>query len=99
MNIYSCSAPIIGTYNVLVAWTIFNFKYSVLHTPLFSDGQTFTTQETITNAETAKEWFLHAANDVSLMFRLHNGMQQLFLAQFLPGQFVCFGSEPVAAHT
>lgn len=28
--------------------------------------QTFTTQETITNAETAKEWFLHAAKDVSL---------------------------------
>uniref|UniRef100_A0A8D0F0H4 Glucose-6-phosphate isomerase n=1 Tax=Strix occidentalis caurina TaxID=311401 RepID=A0A8D0F0H4_STROC len=28
-------------------------------------SKTFTTQETITNAETAKEWFLHAANDVS----------------------------------
>uniref|UniRef100_A0A8C0ENY6 Glucose-6-phosphate isomerase n=1 Tax=Bubo bubo TaxID=30461 RepID=A0A8C0ENY6_BUBBB len=26
-------------------------------------SKTFTTQETITNAETAKEWFLHAAND------------------------------------
>lgn len=30
--------------------------------------QTFTTQETITNAETAREWFLQAANDVSLCF-------------------------------
>ncbi|NWZ18747.1 G6PI isomerase, partial [Asarcornis scutulata] len=28
-------------------------------------SKTFTTQETITNAETAKEWFLHAANDPS----------------------------------
>lgn len=27
--------------------------------------QTFTTQETITNAESAKEWFLQAAKDVS----------------------------------
>lgn len=27
--------------------------------------QTFTTQETITNAETAKEWFLLSAKDVS----------------------------------
>lgn len=27
--------------------------------------QTFTTQETITNAETAKEWFLLSARDVS----------------------------------
>lgn len=29
--------------------------------------QTFTTQETITNAESAKEWFLQAAKDVSLV--------------------------------
>lgn len=29
--------------------------------------QTFTTQETITNAESAKEWFLQAAKDVSLL--------------------------------
>lgn len=29
--------------------------------------QTFTTQETITNAESAKEWFLQAAKDVSLI--------------------------------
>lgn len=28
--------------------------------------QTFTTQETITNAESAKEWFLEHAKDVSL---------------------------------
>lgn len=28
--------------------------------------QTFTTQETITNAETAKEWFLLSAKDVSV---------------------------------
>ncbi|NWX53307.1 G6PI isomerase, partial [Steatornis caripensis] len=28
-------------------------------------SKTFTTQETITNAETAKEWFLHAAKDPS----------------------------------
>lgn len=31
--------------------------------------QTFTTQETITNAESAKEWFLQAAKDVSLTAR------------------------------
>lgn len=30
-------------------------------------AQTFTTQETITNAESAKEWFLQAAKDVSLL--------------------------------
>ena len=35
------------------------------HIPILS-LQTFTTQETITNAESAKEWFLKAANDVSL---------------------------------
>lgn len=61
--------------------------------------QTFTTQETITNAETAKEWFLHAAKDVSLMFGLCNRMQQLFVVHFLPGHSVCFGAEPIAAQT
>ena len=30
-------------------------------------SKTFTTQETITNAETAKEWFLSHAKDVSLL--------------------------------
>lgn len=29
-------------------------------------SKTFTTQETITNANTAKEWFLETAKDVSL---------------------------------
>lgn len=29
--------------------------------------QTFTTQETITNAESAKEWFLKTAKDVSIL--------------------------------
>ena len=30
-------------------------------------SKTFTTQETITNANTAKQWFLKAANDVRLI--------------------------------
>lgn len=53
----------------------------------FSGSQTFTTQETITNAVTAKEWFLHAAKDVSVMLGLHNGMQLIPVAQFLPSHF------------
>ncbi|OXB61794.1 hypothetical protein ASZ78_004067 [Callipepla squamata] len=40
-------------------------------------SKTFTTQETITNAVTAKEWFLHAAKDVSLMIQLHNRTQPI----------------------
>lgn len=31
-------------------------------------SKTFTTQETITNAESAKAWFLKSAKDVSLKF-------------------------------
>ena len=33
-------------------------------------SKTFTTQETITNAESAREWFLKTAGDVSRLFRI-----------------------------
>lgn len=33
-------------------------------------SKTFTTQETITNATSAKEWFLNAAKDVTIFFFL-----------------------------
>uniref|UniRef100_A0A8V5GTU0 Glucose-6-phosphate isomerase n=1 Tax=Melopsittacus undulatus TaxID=13146 RepID=A0A8V5GTU0_MELUD len=46
---------------------LFSILSTILCTFLFSDLQTFTTQETITNAETAKEWFLHAATDSKLL--------------------------------
>ena len=37
-------------------------------------SKTFTTQETITNAESAKEWFLKTATDVSILFALANSL-------------------------
>lgn len=42
-----------------------------LNTAVFS-SQTFTTQETITNAESARDWFLQAAKDVSRRRFLHH---------------------------
>uniref|UniRef100_A0A8C0BJV9 Glucose-6-phosphate isomerase n=1 Tax=Buteo japonicus TaxID=224669 RepID=A0A8C0BJV9_9AVES len=39
-------------------------------------SKTFTTQETITNAETAKEWFLHAANDSKHMLLFPNSLNK-----------------------
>lgn len=41
-------------------WLIVWFIYLILHL------KTFTTQETITNAESAKAWFLEHAKDVSM---------------------------------
>lgn len=46
-----------------------NANTPCLPNPLFF--QTFTTQETITNAESAKAWFLEHAKDVSARWVLH----------------------------
>lgn len=49
-----------------------------------ASSQTFTTQETITNAESAKDWFLQTAKDVS--------RPALVSSEHLPPHFPTFSS-------
>jgi hypothetical protein len=49
-----------------------------LYRHIFSVEQTFTTQETITNAESAKEWFLEHAKDVGIAQGYWKNILQLF---------------------
>jgi hypothetical protein len=50
--------------DVLLLWVIARIS-SVSERDFIIASKTFTTQETITNAESAKEWFLKSAGDVS----------------------------------
>ena len=52
-------------------------------------SKTFTTQETITNANTAKEWFLNHAKQVKKI-KLYNFSSVHFnIVIFPPGKFCC----------
>ncbi len=60
-------------------------------------SKTFTTQETITNANTAKDWFLEAAKDVSNIgeikcFRKNRGFFVLFQASAVAKHFVALST-------